>query len=120
MIPLNIEYEPASHEQKRIAERHLYNLSDSSGTKLGSLREKLNRNLYIIYALASSMCFGFGNYMVAYAMQKWRNNYTVLYPEGFSFMIFWVIYHLMEICGRVKKGEKAWTKNKSVYFSGIN
>ena len=62
-----------------------------------TLREKLNENLYILYALASSMCFGFGNYMVAYGMKRWRNDCTVLFPEGFSFILFWLIYHMTSL-----------------------
>jgi hypothetical protein len=92
MVPLSIE----SHEEA--VRRDLgseYRREYLIGTPRGrNLREKINDNLYILYALASSMCFGFGNYMVAYGMKNWRNDYTVLFPEGFSFFLFWLIYHV--------------------------
>jgi drug/metabolite transporter (DMT)-like permease len=66
------------------------------------------------------MCFGFGNYMVAYGMKTWRNDYTVLFPEGFSFILFWLIYHVIGLSERFKKGKSLWAKQDSVYFSKFN
>jgi hypothetical protein len=115
MVPLSIE----SHED--VVRRDLgseYRREFLIGTPRGrNLREKLNENLYILYALASSMCFGFGNYMVAYGMKTWRNDYTVLFPEGFSFILFWLIYHVTDLSERFKKGKSLWEKQDSVYFS---
>jgi uncharacterized membrane protein len=48
------------------------------------------------------MSFACANYMVAYGMQKWRNSVTILYPEGFTFVICWAIYHLTQKRGEVK------------------
>ena len=62
------------------------------------------------------MSFGFGNYMVAYAMRKWRNDFTVLFPEGFSFLLFWLIYHMSRIKGRLSSGKSFWERENSVYF----
>ena len=115
MVPLSIE----SHEE--VVKRDFgseYRREFLKGTPRGrNLREKLNENLYILYALASSMCFGFGNYMVAYGMKTWRNDYTVLFPEGFSFILFWLIYHVTDLSERLKKGKSLWEKQDSVYFS---
>ena len=58
--------------------------------------EKVKENIYIVYALLCSMSFGFGNYMVAYGMTKWRNSVTILYPEGFTFILCWAVYHYLK------------------------
>jgi hypothetical protein len=61
-----------------------------------TFREKVKANIYIVYALLCSMSFGFGNYMVAYGMSNWRNSVTILYPEGFTFILCWAFYHYIQ------------------------
>jgi hypothetical protein len=66
------------------------------------------------------MSFACANYMVAYGMQRWRNSVTILYPEGFTFVICWAIYNLIQKKGEVKVyQEKGLKPYIFVIFRGV-
>ena len=40
-----------------------------------------------------AICFGIHNYMLAVAMEKWRNSAIILCPEFIPFILIFAIYH---------------------------
>jgi drug/metabolite transporter (DMT)-like permease len=79
----------------------------------------MQENAFILYALVSAMCYAVHSYITAYAMTRWRNSFTVLFPEGFILIIGPLLYHLVRAKWVVyPQTGKYWTPSHSVFFIG--
>ena len=88
-------------------------------SKKTTCMNKVRRNMFIIYAVTSAMCFGVHNYLVALSMHNWRNSIDVLYPEGIPLVLAHVIYHAYQAYVVVKPntGGLLWTKSRSMFYN---